>query len=331
MTRLSMIYVKDLVDFALVDYNSSEKSPNFGDFTVAWYILSKTGIAEHLSLSNRSAWYILSLTGAVHLSLNNISPCPSLRRWISIPRGRHGKSINLGSYYFYVNSMVCSHKWGPDKAEMTWQALRSLARDLTDYNNDLNDTLWGDLRFVPFGEEAAYAFKCLKEKKMMANLFGKLSLGEYKYYSDKKNIDYLTVLHMIYFDLGEKEAKKFIKWHWPLYPSEFSKMKKVVKNPKELSTFIESITSAFAEEGNENWRGEEARQYRTLSALHYLYPEVIENASPSSKNYLIEKLNKRLAKIISSKKLDGNWEILYILRIFELIGVDLSVHISSRI
>ena len=46
MTRWPMAYVKTLVDLALEDYNSFEKSPNFGDFTAAWYVLAKTGVAE---------------------------------------------------------------------------------------------------------------------------------------------------------------------------------------------------------------------------------------------------------------------------------------------
>jgi hypothetical protein len=79
------------------------------------------------------------------------------------------------------------------------------------------------------------------------------------------------------------DIRELIKAHWLLCPPEFGKIKKIIKYPKELSAFVKSITSTFAEKGNENWKGEEAKQYRILSALHYLYPEVIEKANPFTK------------------------------------------------
>jgi hypothetical protein len=56
MKGRSLEYLKDLVNLALEDYNSFENLPNFGNFTITWYILSKTGFAENLSLSNRNIY-----------------------------------------------------------------------------------------------------------------------------------------------------------------------------------------------------------------------------------------------------------------------------------
>lgn len=308
MKSWSIDCLRNLVEMAMEDYNSAGKSSNSGNSIVPWYILSKTGIAEDLPLRN------------------SMKHSPGSRS-IHFPGGWSGKYVSLDDFFFYTNSMVCSRKWNSATAEVIWQRLSNLARGLSGCNYDLDKTLWSDLKPIPFGEEAAFAFKCLIKKEMTKKLFGKIPFKLLNYYDlESPTADYLTAVHMIYFDLGKEDARKYINGHRHWSPArDLVEIIRAVENPKELSKFIESVTSSFAESVFENWTGEEARKYRRLSALHYVYPEVIENADPHSKEHLIEKLNKRLAKLISVRNLNRNWEILYILRILELIGVDLSI------
>lgn len=313
--RSSHCFLSELVDLALKDYKSSKKSLNS---VISLYILAKTGAVARLDVAD------------TRMSLN-------MGRKVHAQRTIFGtagptKSIDLGAYYFYVNALVCSHKWDQTAAQMVRLKLGYLASALLDGDYDLERMFRDGLRFIPFGEEAAYAFKSIVRKRMLSDS-ALWRLPTFKHFYEDSNIDQLTAIHILYFDLGRDLAKKYIGW-WSslLAPKELKKLKKMIKNPGEISGFIESIDPSFAEECREEWRSTEkwgsdkAKDYRVLSLLHYLYPELIRSASSHSKGNLIEKLNKKLANFIYSDSFSNNWEILYILRIFELIGENLSFY-----
>jgi len=305
-SKSSRCFLDKLIDLAFKNYDFHTKSLSVHNFIVSWYILAKTGVANHLDVS--------------HMPVVGFG----MGRSIRIPKGLYGISSELGALYFYVDAMKSSQRWNQTCIATVKQELKELLRKLSlGGYSDFDFTFWKELWKFPFGEEIVFAYESIGEERIFRRTQNMMrvcvELGSLRK-------DNLTTLLTIYFDRGKKDAIYYLKYDlFP--PEELGRIREFVKNPGKLSKFVETIDSSFAKKRKEEWEGEEARNYRILNATYFLYPELVRGVNIKSKMILIERLNERLANIISSGNIEWNWEILYILRIFEIIGEDL--YISS--
>lgn len=302
--KSSSCFLDRLIDLALKSYDFYSKSLDAHSHFVSWYILAKTGILTHLDVSYVPSFFF------------------PMYRSIRIPKGLYGIGSRFGALYFYVDSMKSSNRWNQTCIAFVKQELNALLGELSlgDYQ-DLDYPFWKEIWKYPFGEEIVFAYKSIGE----GEIFGKtmnimricISLGSL-------HKDNLATLLTIYFDRSREDAIYYLKYDiFP--PEELRRMREFVKGPEKLSKFAEKIDSTFAKKGEENWHGEEARDYRILNAMYFLFPELVRGIHIDSKMMLIERLNERLARILSSEDIERNWELLYILRIFEIIGENIYV------